>query len=53
MKEGDEWYLVAVPWYKDWKDYINQLSIFLPGAIDNSPLVNDRNELLSDVTEYK
>lgn len=53
LKEGDEWYLVEQKWYHSWRDYINNLSPTHPGPIDNSPLVNDKNELHSDVSERK
>lgn len=56
LKEGDDWYLVAIKWWIAWKDYVHYDGVpseqpTHPGPIDNSSLVNDKNELHSDVSE--
>jgi hypothetical protein len=58
LKEGDDWYLVAVKWWGAWKDYVHYEGVpgeapAHPGPIDNQALVNEKNELHVDVSERK
>jgi hypothetical protein len=56
LKEGDDWYLVAVKWWVAWKDYVHYDGVpseipAYPGPVDNHSLVNDKNEIHADVSE--
>jgi ubiquitin carboxyl-terminal hydrolase 4/11/15 len=56
LKEGDEWYLLAIKWWIAWKEYVHYDGVPSeaaphPGPVDNKPLVNEKNELLANASE--